>query len=158
MSDKIMKLAKMGGIASLDLIVGAGCAFILNQIFAKDPTNFTLGELFVRVCSRAFLSVWMGEEVRSLMYPYDLDDPTNAALFLGGLMGGQTTLNRDAKLFVTTALDKLMALPVFGKIPTGATTSEESTSSPAEAPADAQLGSVTNNVIDTMEKWAGWGG
>lgn len=152
MSEKVVRLLKLGAVATMDLVAGSASAFLLNNVFYADPSDFSYGQLLTRVVLRSFLSVWMGEEVRSLMYSYDFEDPTNGALFMFGLLNGQNQLCKDSKLLVVKSIDKFFSLPFFGYLPTAVTTMAETRVE--EKPAESKLGQAANTAVNLLEKWA----
>lgn len=87
MSGTLFYYGKMALVATVDLFLGAGVAYITNKWF-QDNSRIT-GVEWDRAKLDAFYcafqgvsTIFLGDEVRNLVYPKDFQDPTGGVIFM----------------------------------------------------------------------------
>lgn len=89
----LLYYAKMALVASSDLILGYGVAYITNKWWAQntkikpedsqDKRGF-MSTLYA--CGQATSTIFLGDELRNLLYPKDFEDPTGGVIFMVSLL------------------------------------------------------------------------
>lgn len=102
------KYAALSGFGFLDLVVGSVIAYTVETIFGRDqdvviPTGgaqffFLVLDIFLQ----GTLTLWLGEELRALVFPVDVVDTTGGILFILSLFRQPAYWSK-----VSTAIDYL---------------------------------------------------
>ena len=155
---RINRLFKLGAVASLDVVTGSAIAYLLDAMYTADPCEFGYLQLLLRVLSRAFLTGFMGDEVRDFLYPYDFNDPTGGFFFAVAMLW-QPQMYQDARLLVAKTIEMIMSSPILNSFPTLSDTRisphDPNPTRDAELskPSESQFGKAFNGSVSQLEGW-----
>ena len=152
MPGKINRILKLGGAAALDTVAGTSVSYLVDSFYRDDPTGLTYLQLVSRVVSKAFLTAWLGDEVRDFLYPFDYNDPTNGFFFAAAMLW-QPQFYADAKLLVARSLEKVLMLPIFDLFPTLASAQKNPNDPDLSKPVDAKIKEAANSSLNLLKNF-----
>lgn len=89
MSATVFYYAKMALVASADLLLGFGVAYVTNKWFMENTKINSDDDGWQRAQSEALFcgfqaasTIFLGDELRNLLYPKDFEDPTGGVIFM----------------------------------------------------------------------------
>jgi len=89
MSGTLFYYAKMALVASTDLLLGFGVAYVTNKWFLENSRIKASESEWERAkaeilwtCFQGVSTIFLGDEIRNLVYPKDFQDPTGGVIFM----------------------------------------------------------------------------